>query len=100
MFRAECFALNRAFRGWGHQFLYNFTTLRGSLLDAGFAEVVRVEYGGSAHPELRGLERHERNPDFDGLSHILIVEAAGRGGGASAALDRWRSEYVRDVDVR
>src|SRR5437763_790574 len=40
---AGCFALNGAFRGWGHQFLYNFTTLRATLLDAGFAELTREE---------------------------------------------------------
>ena len=97
---AGCFALNRAFRGWGHQFLYNVTTLRASLLDAGFADVVCVEYGESAHPELRGLERHERNPDFDGLSHILIVEASGRGASTSETLANWRADYLRDVDVR
>ena len=32
-----CFAINRAFRGWGHQFLYNQRTLSASLLDAGFS---------------------------------------------------------------
>lgn len=29
-----CFALNGAFRAWGHKFLYNFGTLRATLLDA------------------------------------------------------------------
>ena len=33
-----CFAINRAFRGWGHQFLYNERTLRSTLLDAGFGK--------------------------------------------------------------
>lgn len=94
-----CFALNRAFRGWGHQFLYNFGTLAATLRDAGFVNVVRCEYGESAHPELRGLEAHERNPDFDGLSHILIVEATGRGS-PPVYLDSPRSEYLRDVDVK
>src|SRR5438046_4862528 len=28
-----CFALNRAFRGWGHQFLYNERALQATLLD-------------------------------------------------------------------
>ncbi len=96
---AGCFALNRAFRGWGHQFLYNFGTLAATLRDAGFAKVVRCQYGESTHPELRGLEAHERNPDFDGLSHILIVEASGRGN-PPAYLDGPRSEYLRDVDVK
>jgi len=95
-----CFAINRAFRGWGHQFLYNETTLRSLLLDAGFGHVVRREYGQSEHQELRGLERHERQPDFDGFSHILIVEASGRGGQAPEYLDGPREMFVRDAEVR
>ena len=95
-----CFAINRAFRGWGHQFLYNETTLRSLLLDAGFADVVRCEYGESEHPELRGIERHEWQPDFDGFSHILIVEASGRGGEAPEYLSGPREMFVRDAGVR
>jgi predicted SAM-dependent methyltransferase len=95
-----CFAINRAFRGWGHQFLYNETTLRSLLLEAGFATVVRCEYGRSEHPELTGIERHEWQPDFDGFSHILIVEASGRGGQAPGYLDGPRAMFVRDASVR
>src|ERR1043165_1352014 len=36
---ASCFYLNRAFHGWGHQFLYNERTLTATLRDAGFANV-------------------------------------------------------------
>ena len=95
-----CFAINRAFRGWGHQFLYNETTLRSLLLDAGFADVVRCEYGESLHPELRGIERHEWQPDFDGFSHILIVEASGRGGRAPEYLAGPQEMFKRDAAVR
>jgi predicted SAM-dependent methyltransferase len=95
-----CFALNRAFRGWGHQFLYNERTLRASLLDAGFANVVRREYGESEHAELRGLERHEKSPDYGELSHILIVEASRRGGKPPEYLDTPRAEFLRDAAVR
>jgi predicted SAM-dependent methyltransferase len=95
-----CFALNRAFRGWGHQFLYNERTLRATLNDAGFANIVRREYGESAHAELRGLERHEESPDYGSLSHILIVEASGRGGRAPAYLDSPRKDFLRDAAVR
>lgn len=95
-----CFALNRAFRGWGHQFLYNWGTLAATLRAAGFAEVIRRRYGESDHPELRGLERHEQNPDFDSLSHILIVEAWGRGGEAPGYFDEPREWYLRDVGVK
>lgn len=95
-----CFAINRAFRGWGHQFLYNETTLRSLLLDAGFGTVVRREYGESEHPELRGIERHEWQPDFDGFSHILIVEASARGGEAPEYLEGPRQMFIRDAVVR
>ncbi len=95
-----CFALNRAFRGWGHQFLYNERTLRATLNDAGFTNIVRREYGESAHAELRGLERHEKSPDYGSLSHILIVEASGRGGRAPAYLDSPRKDFLRDAAIR
>jgi predicted SAM-dependent methyltransferase len=95
-----CFAINRAFRGWGHQFLYNETTLRALLLDAGFGDVRRCAYGESEREELRGLERHEWQPDFEGLSHILIVEASGRGSVKPAHLDAPRDMYRRDLAVK
>ena len=95
-----CFDLNRAFRGYGHAFLYNERTLAATLHDAGFADVARCAYGESAHPELRGLERHEQSPDWGTLSHILIVEASGRGGGAPSYLGAPREEFLRDVLVK
>jgi predicted SAM-dependent methyltransferase len=95
-----CFALNRAFRGWGHQFLYNERTLRATLADAGFGDVVRREYGESTHAELRGLERHEKSPDYGTLSHILIVEASGRGGKPPAYLENPRADFLRDSALK
>lgn len=95
-----CFALNRAFRGWGHQFLYNERTLRASLLDAGFANIKRCKYGQSDHAELRGLERHEKSPDYGELSHILIVEASGRGGKVPDYVQQPRADFLRDAAVR
>ena len=92
-----CFALNGAFRAWGHQFLYNERTLTATLQEAGFANVVRCEYGQSAHAELRGLERHEKSVDYENLSHILIVEASGRGGSAPQYLAEPREAFLRDI---
>jgi predicted SAM-dependent methyltransferase len=66
---ADGFGLNLAFRGWGHQFLYNFGTLAATLREAGFSDVVRQQYGESAHGPLRGIERHATNPDVEGVSH-------------------------------
>jgi predicted SAM-dependent methyltransferase len=95
-----CFAINRAFRGWGHQFLYNERTLASSLIDAGFSQVARCQYGESEHELLRGLERHERNKDLPGLSHILIVEASGHGKEKPPHFDDPRSMYLRDLGVK
>jgi predicted SAM-dependent methyltransferase len=94
-----CFELNRAFRGWGHQFLYNERTLRATLQDAGFATAERVEYGQSPHEALRGLERHELSPPWGPLSSILIVEASGRGNPPDD-LGVVRDEYLRDIAVK
>ena len=75
----DCFWINRGFYGWGHQFLYNFPTLRSMLKLAGFADVVQHPYGASDHEDLRGLEKHETYHDTPELPHIVIVEASGRG---------------------
>ena len=77
--REDCIKLNRAFHGWGHQFLYNRPTLASALRSAGFANVAFRGYGESDVPELSGLERHETWEDTPLLPHVLIVEAAGRG---------------------
>jgi predicted SAM-dependent methyltransferase len=75
----DCFQLNQAFRGWGHQFLYNAETLAAVLRKAGFDGVEFRAYGESSHRELHGLERHERSADTEELPHVLVVEASGVG---------------------
>ena len=73
----DCLRLNRAFYGWGHQFLYNWQSLETALAAAGFATVVRCERQRSAHAPLRDLERHEVYPDEPGMPHVLVAEASG-----------------------
>ena len=68
--------MNKAFRGWGHQFLYNVQTITECLHAAGFDTIEPQKYGESRHEELRGIERHEKYPDAH-ISHIVIVEASG-----------------------
>ena len=75
--REDCFRINRAFHGWGHQFLYNATTLESVLAAAGFVRADRCSYGRSERPELAGLERHETWEDTPDLPHVLVVEAWG-----------------------
>jgi predicted SAM-dependent methyltransferase len=74
----DCFWMNKAFRAWGHRFLYNLTTLEETLYEAGFADIVACHYGESRHEELQGLEAHETYPDLPGVPHIIVVEASGR----------------------
>jgi hypothetical protein len=74
-----CLEINRAFHGWGHQFLYNLRTLELALRAAGFAEIAPCEYGASAVEALRGLERHERHGDLPDAPSVVVVEAGGRG---------------------
>jgi predicted SAM-dependent methyltransferase len=95
----DCFVINRAFHGWGHQFLYNIQTLTNLLHDNGFENVRRFDYGQSDTPALAGIERHEQYPDSPVLPHILIVEASGRRAAANAR-HPMIEEFRRDVAVR
>jgi predicted SAM-dependent methyltransferase len=92
----DCLTLNRAFRAWGHRFLYNRAMLTDLLHRAGFGTIDWCAYGESTHRELRNLERHEQSPDSAELPHLLIAEASGRAEGASEV--DW-SEYLRDLGV-
>jgi predicted SAM-dependent methyltransferase len=73
----DCFQLNRAFHGWGHQFLYNRSTLVAALKASGFRTVTFHHYGESPVAELRGLERHRTWEDTEELPHVIIAEASG-----------------------
>ncbi len=69
-------ALNRAFYGWEHKFLWNRQTLELALRATGFRDLSWHRHGESGVDYLRGLERHETYTDTDELPHVLIVEAA------------------------
>jgi predicted SAM-dependent methyltransferase len=75
--RLDCMRLNRAFHGWGHQFLYNAAMLASALRSVGFERVAAQTYGRSETAGLAGLERHETWEDTPDLPHVLIVEASG-----------------------
>ncbi|MFL6248414.1 MAG: class I SAM-dependent methyltransferase [Thermoanaerobaculia bacterium] len=93
----DCFVLNRAFRGWGHQFLYNLTTLTALLQNSGFETVRALSYGESDTPALRGLERHQLYPDTPELPHVLVIEASGRREPQTIRGEAHIAEYNRDV---
>jgi len=74
----DCMQLNRAFRGWGHRFLYNRPTLAAAFSSAGFSGITFHRYGESDRPDLANLERHETWQDSVDLPHVLIAQASGR----------------------
>lgn len=94
-----CLEINRAFHGWGHQFLYNFRTLELALRAAGFAEVVAREYGMSEVEGLRGLERHERHGDLPNSPSVVVAEARGIAESTREFEERI-TPYVRDYEVK
>lgn len=73
--RGAAIALNRAFHGWRHQFLWNREMLEEALLACGFTDLRWCRWGESELPLFRGIERHETYEDEPGLPHVLIVEA-------------------------
>lgn len=80
--------MNRAFHGWGHQFLYSPTFLRTLLLKVGYADVRLFDYGESDHAALANLERHGKFRYVDGSPSQVIVEA--RVDDPDAMTDAWR----------
>lgn len=71
----QTFAINRAFHGWGHHFLYSREFLVEALTAAGFHDITFHDYGQSQDPALCGLERHGGYRVVDGYPSVWIVEA-------------------------
>ena len=56
--RDACFAVNNAFRSFGHEFIYNQATLESAMTKAGFIDIKRCPAGESDDENLRALESH------------------------------------------
>jgi predicted SAM-dependent methyltransferase len=73
---SDTLAMNCAFHGWGHQFLYTLEMLRYLLQEVGFAGLESCAFGESRHPELAGCEKHTSDYEVaGGLPSVVIVEA-------------------------
>ena len=94
----DCLNTNRAFHGWGHQFLYNQQTLAQALRIAGFETITFHRYGESDVPGLSGLEQHETYLDAAELPHVIIAQATGVAPSAGPT-EAFRL-YLRDVSAR
>jgi predicted SAM-dependent methyltransferase len=66
---------NRAFHGWGHQFVWSKPMLHAALLATGFSDVIFCEYGRSGDPSLARLEQHGDYHIHVGWPSVWIVEA-------------------------
>jgi hypothetical protein len=93
--RAAALALNRAFHGWRHRFLWNREMLGEALLACGFAEPRWCRYGESALPVFSGIERHETYEDTADLPHVIIAEAA-KGEPRPRRLEEFRALLARE----
>jgi hypothetical protein len=94
-----CLEINRAFHGWGHQFLYNVRTLELALRAAGFAEITQQEYGASDNAALRRLERHERHSDLPNAPSVVVIEARGIAD-AAREFEESIAPYLRDYEAK
>jgi len=83
---AATYKANRAFYGWGHQFLYSRPMLERVLRGTGFTDLTFHAFGESDDPALRGLERHGGFEVVDSWPSVWIVEATPGGTSSRDAL--------------
>jgi predicted SAM-dependent methyltransferase len=97
----DTYRVNRAFHGWGHQFLYSRPFLEHVLTSTGLVDVRFFAYGESDDANLRNLERHGTYEIVDGWPNVWNVEAtrpAEDGGARSGELEEEiEREFVRYV---
>ncbi len=72
---AETFAINRAFHGWSHQFLWSKPMLERVLIAVGFSRVSFCPFGISDDPVLNGMELHGTCSIASGYPSVWTVEA-------------------------
>lgn len=71
----QTFGINRAFHGWGHQFLWFKPMLERMLIAVGFSKVVFCAFGVSDDPVLNGIERHGACSVTKGYPSVWTLEA-------------------------
>jgi predicted SAM-dependent methyltransferase len=59
----DIFVINNFVRAWGHLFIYDEKTLRSSMEEAGFANIVRCDLNQSEDDSLSNLENEKRLPN-------------------------------------
>jgi hypothetical protein len=90
----DTYRANRAFHGWGHEFLYSRPFLEHLLGAMGLTDVRFFAYGESDDPNLRNLEMHGTYVITDGWPNVWNVEAT------RPADDAWQpsSEFADEIE--
>lgn len=94
----QTYKTNRAFRGWGHQFLWSRPMLIDALTALSYREVTFCDYGESADLFMRGAEQHGGYTVSRGYPSVWIVEA--RKGEGNAELERSFRQAARENFLR
>ncbi|MBI4645376.1 MAG: hypothetical protein HY738_01990 [Bacteroidia bacterium] len=68
-------AINRAFHGWNHKFLYSPFLLKELLIQIGFKNINFKDYKKNDIPEFKGIEEHISFAMFAGSPSVIIIEA-------------------------
>lgn len=94
----QTWAINRAFHGWGHQFLYSREVLVELLKATGYENIQLFEYGVSDTYEFTNIERHGGYRVVDGYPSVWIVEATnGHSVPNTKILDEGEEKFSRYV---
>lgn len=72
----QTFAINRAFYGWGHKFLYSKSMLRVLFECTGFNKIEFHKYGDSRTVDLINIERHGGYQIDNGYPSVWIIECS------------------------
>ena len=75
---ADVFVINNAFRAWGHQFLYDQSTLEHALRSQGFLDLAFFKPGASDDPVLCDLESHGREIQAEDINQFETMVIEGR----------------------
>jgi predicted SAM-dependent methyltransferase len=72
--KEDVFVINNFFRAWGHEFIYDYKVLKGTLESAGFVGVERQEVGASRDPNFSALESHGGviGAEFNRLETLVV----------------------------
>ena len=72
----EMFVINNFVRAWGHQFIYDETTLAEALQRTGFVQIRKAALNNSTDPAFCGLENESRMPAGFLKLESLILEGS------------------------